>query len=38
MRFRTALALSLLVCTASLLSAHDLFIRLESYFLTSYMY
>jgi hypothetical protein len=30
---RIALALSLLLCVASLLEAHDLFIKLESYFL-----
>ncbi|NIM52838.1 MAG: DUF4198 domain-containing protein [Gemmatimonadales bacterium] len=34
MRFRVILASSLLVCAASLLNAHDLFIKLETYFLT----
>ncbi len=34
MRFRVTLILSLLLCAASLLNAHDLFIKLESYFLT----
>ena len=34
MRFRVTLVLSLLLCAVSLLDAHDLFIKLESYFLT----
>ncbi len=34
MRIRLTLVLSLLLCVASLLNAHDLFIKLESYFLT----
>lgn len=34
MRFRVTLVLTLILCAASLLDAHDLFIKLESYFLT----
>ncbi len=34
MRFRVTVVLSLLLCATSLLNAHDLFIKLESYFLT----
>jgi hypothetical protein len=33
MRYRVTLVLSLTLCAASLLNAHDLFIKLESYFL-----
>jgi uncharacterized GH25 family protein len=33
MRFRVTLILSVLLCAASALNAHDLFIKLESYFL-----
>ncbi|MGD8699970.1 MAG: DUF4198 domain-containing protein [Gemmatimonadales bacterium] len=33
MRFRAAVTASLLLCVASLVNAHDLFIKLESYFL-----
>lgn len=33
MRFRVILILSLLLCAASLVNAHDLFVKLESYFL-----
>jgi hypothetical protein len=33
MRYRVMLVVALLLCAASLLNAHDLFIKLESYFL-----
>ena len=34
MRYRVTLLLALLLCSASLLTAHELFIKLESYFLS----